>query len=156
MLEFDDGEWQQDLETYLSDDFAGYVNSVQQRLKQKPDNIYLYLFVISLQRLDRVDILAELIPHLLAVPDRQAASIVHLLAGTMTREQVLAAAATPHWRCQAHYYAASRFMTLGRLEDAQEAFHACLQITVDEGVVSRETLCAMVECRRRGWPIPKS
>ena len=149
-----DKEWLEYLGAYLNENYAAYVQLVTPHLNEKPDNLYLYLFVISLQRLNEVEILEQIVPGLLAVPDLWTKAVLRHTLGRSNSKQFLKQADTPFQRCVAHFYIASRLVTLNQLEEARCEFQACLQTTIDEGIASRETMCAISECNKRGWSLP--
>ena len=60
--------------------------------------------------------------------------------------EVLAEAENDAQRCQAHYYAGARLLTLGQSEEAAAEFEACLRVKVgcpEYALASVEKLCPL-------------
>jgi tetratricopeptide (TPR) repeat protein len=102
------------------------------------------IFLISAQRLGQPEVAERFGQELLSRNEMAArvtvmlgqylaweSELVKLTLGHVEPAQVLAQAADDHQRCQAHYYAGARHLTLGNQEAALAEFDACLALHVD-------------------------
>ncbi len=91
------------------------------------------LMLICLERLGRKDQLDRFASQVLEATEGHPwfHGLVRLTLGRAEPDEVLAMAATDAQRCQAHYYAGARLLTLGQTAAARAHFDACAAVKVD-------------------------
>jgi hypothetical protein len=91
------------------------------------------LVLISLQRLAQTEGLERFASQVLSATAGHPwfHGLVRLTLGEAEIADVLRLAKNDLQRCQAHYYAGARLLTIGRPQDAREQFDACLAVKVD-------------------------
>jgi tetratricopeptide (TPR) repeat protein len=131
-------------QSFVSRDYEQTASLGKTLVFEAPTLIVIQLLLISLLRLDRqTEVRGVLGPLLLLV--LKAGSWERLLVegtiGAKPSADALAEARTAEQRCQAHFYAGALHLTEGRMDEAREAFDACLEV----GVAGVEAQLAKVE-----------
>ena len=106
------------------------------------------LMLISLQRLGRSEEAERLGAQMLEAAGDHPwfQRLVQLTLGEAEPGEVLAKAENDAQRCQAHYYAGARLLTLGQAQEAAAQFEACLRVKAgcpEYALASIERLCPL-------------
>jgi tetratricopeptide (TPR) repeat protein/CHAT domain-containing protein len=127
-----DQTYQSCLQAFVNRDYPRCAEQALALARTGTDHVLLQVLLISLQRLGRTDLLEQLAPQALATTAREpwCHALVQLTLGERAPQDVLRLAQNESHRCQVLFYSGSRFLTLGQVEAAHDAFEACLQINV--------------------------
>jgi len=125
--------FRQCLDSFMDSDYEGCVGTVCASAGAASLRSDLaQLMLISLQRLGRGEEADRLGSQMLEAAGEHPwfQRLVQLTLGEAEPAEVLAEAETDAQRCQAHYYAGARLLTLGRVQEAAAEFAACLRVKV--------------------------
>lgn len=121
------------VDSFIDSDYEGCLGKVRESTAAASLRSDLaQLMLISLQRLGRREEAERLGAQVLEAAGGHPwfRRLVQITLGEAAPDEVLAEAASDAQRCQAHYYAGARLLTLGQALEAAAEFAACLRVKV--------------------------
>lgn len=112
------------LKAFVAQDYEKCVKIGFELLSTQANHELAQILIISLQRLQRSDDVDFIAPSALLATVKQPWQnmLLKLTLGQIEPSTVISKTKDDKERCQAHYYAGSRYLTLGRLMDAKREF----------------------------------